>query len=41
MTEDIDYDEVQFPNEVNNPLLTQGWYNFNDNAVIPIPVNKI
>ncbi|CAD8204134.1 unnamed protein product [Paramecium pentaurelia] len=39
--DEVDYDEVQLPFEISNPKVAQGWYDFNDNSVIPIPVNKI
>ncbi|CAD8105182.1 unnamed protein product [Paramecium primaurelia] len=40
-TDEIDYDEVKLPFEISNPKVAQGWYDFNDSSVIPIPVNKI
>ncbi|CAK64552.1 unnamed protein product (macronuclear) [Paramecium tetraurelia] len=39
--EEVDYDEVKLPFEISNPKVAQGWFDFNDNTVIPIPVNKI
>ncbi|CAD8126154.1 unnamed protein product [Paramecium sonneborni] len=40
-TDEVDYDEIKLPFEITNPKVAQGWYDFNDSSVIPIPVNKI
>ncbi|CAD8211707.1 unnamed protein product [Paramecium octaurelia] len=39
--EEVDYDEVKLPFEISNPKVAHGWFDFNDNSVVPIPVNKI
>ena len=38
---ELNFDECDFPFAYNNPKLQRGWFDFNDESVIPIPFGRL
>ena len=40
-SKEIDFDELEFPIPYLNKKLSEDWFDFNDSAVTPIPLNRL